>query len=530
MNFNENELLSINDFVSRPVNQYYSEESAAMDEGDLRRGPAAGEESNHVFAPKNHQEVVSDKDEDDEILEEHGLNGVRAALPPMLSSPKKKSSLLPSSSNTTTLDNKGKSLRHQEKDEKSKAVKEEQLKSSSKTINDDNDKMVIFFNTYINPNNTENGEYIISRSLDEINERPYLDNVEIYYTRFGHLGQSDDANSSTKNNASSWPERKCSGKKGRKCHEIKAATNGDEADTLQALYDYCNSHENLQHRVIYLHTKGSYTNSRINHSLRQILFIAVLSEECIFSTSAREFGDRCSVCSSQFSPTPFFHYVGNMWVAQCSYIQKLIPPKDFAQAKERVVKQMIEHTTPPAYVAHATYTTKIKSTDSNNVLSYTFSSTVRYGIENESWLGIGRYASEHYILSHPHARPCDVFSRFYDSNPSIGYEHKVGMDKLIWRLRNMKTKPTLNVIPETVQKGGKNATIAINLFVEHQVPHPWYQMEGRLFQYRELYPDNANDRSLDGISAGGVEKNSWLYDFYGNLCTNPSRVDKKCPQ
>ena len=55
--------------------------------------------------------------------------------------------------------------------------------------------------------------------------------------------------------------------------------------------------------------------------------MGALSKECAMMPE-----DTCNVCSSRFSPVPHPHTSGNMWLARCDYIKKLIDPLIFEAA------------------------------------------------------------------------------------------------------------------------------------------------------------------------------------------------------
>lgn len=59
-------------------------------------------------------------------------------------------------------------------------------------------------------------------------------------------------------------------------------------------------------------------------------------DRAIFSRQCLDLPRECSVCSARFSPVPHPHNAGNMWVARCSYIVKLIPPFEFMVSPEPV--------------------------------------------------------------------------------------------------------------------------------------------------------------------------------------------------
>jgi hypothetical protein len=138
--------------------------------------------------------------------------------------------------------------------------------------------------------------------------------------------------------------------------------------TLKSIYDYC-AHAPENKKVIYLHSQGSIKNSKENIKLRQFSTAGALSKECASISS-----DTCDVCSSRFSPVPHPHTPGNMWLAQCSYIKKLIDPVEFVNAMD--------------YVGRNVTTTM-----------------------NMPWCdGLGRYAGEHWVHSHPSVKPCDLYT------------------------------------------------------------------------------------------------------------------------
>jgi hypothetical protein len=141
---------------------------------------------------------------------------------------------------------------------------------------------------------------------------------------------------------------------------------GDESVTLQMLWQYCqvvpdeDAHETL---VVYLHSKGSFHPSRLNHALRKALTAGALSKECA------ELPDSCNVCSFRMSPLPFPHTPGNMWLSRCSYIKKLVSPTTFQVKMEEFYK----------------------GRDTCN--------------------GRSRWSQEHYIHHHKDVKPCDLLER-----------------------------------------------------------------------------------------------------------------------
>ena len=96
---------------------------------------------------------------------------------------------------------------------------------------------------------------------------------------------------------------------------------GQEDLTLHALYEYCKTTPNPhEQKVVYLHSKGSYHDSPSNTALRQFVSASPLSKECA------NLPDQCNVCSTRMSPLPHPHSPGNMWLARCDYVMKLVDP------------------------------------------------------------------------------------------------------------------------------------------------------------------------------------------------------------
>lgn len=139
---------------------------------------------------------------------------------------------------------------------------------------------------------------------------------------------------------------------------------GSEMITLHSLWKFCKT--NRDRKVVYLHSKGSFHAKRDNDLLRNFMTLGALSKECANLPSS------CNVCSSRFSPFPHPHPPGNMFLARCDYVAKLIDPAEFPQRMNDVP-----------------------------------------GVHNETveWkYGSGRFSSEHWIGSAPSMKPCDLYT------------------------------------------------------------------------------------------------------------------------
>jgi hypothetical protein len=130
---------------------------------------------------------------------------------------------------------------------------------------------------------------------------------------------------------------------------------GDEVETLHSLWEYCSIQP--ESKVVYLHSKGSFTPSSDNDILRRFLTAGALSQECL------DLPQSCNVCSSRMSPLPHPHTPGNMW---------LIDPKLFDVTIKTAAGTSFKMNSP----CH----------------------------------GHGRFSAEHWVHSHPLNMPCDLYS------------------------------------------------------------------------------------------------------------------------
>ena len=161
------------------------------------------------------------------------------------------------------------------------------------------------------------------------------------------------------------------------CRRLGSHKTGHEERTLTPLHAFCT--KNLDVSVAYLHDKGSFRNV-FNRSvrgrqkrLRQALLRGLGSVGCLAAITK---GDACDVCSTHFTALPHQHTRGNMWLARCSYVKRLIAPPAFQRGMD-------------AYWGALGF-------DKGGTLMGT------------PWVGTGRYAMEHWVHSHPLVRPCDV--------------------------------------------------------------------------------------------------------------------------
>lgn len=135
-----------------------------------------------------------------------------------------------------------------------------------------------------------------------------------------------------------------------------------------------------------MHSKGSFHSKLGQDEWREYLTAGVLSEECLSLLSSAE---KCNVCSSRMSPLPHPHAPGNMWTARCNYVSKLLDPLLLPLETQR-------------------WNEKNENNTNNTLQIWQGRNCSMKETNRQSCLGLGRYALEHWIYSHPHARPCDL--------------------------------------------------------------------------------------------------------------------------
>ena len=167
------------------------------------------------------------------------------------------------------------------------------------------------------------------------------------------------------------------------CHHMKHYDNAFEEVTLQRMYEFCLSHpdnNNNNLRVSYIHTKGSYHDhaDRRNEYWRQHGTLAAVDEQCVDPPEKT-----CNLCGLQFWTqwTPFIP--GNFFTTSCSYVKELVSPVEFKTRMDEITKDVLFM--------------KLQGLFEINLFT-----------EREDRFGVGRYAAEHWIGSHPRLKPCDL--------------------------------------------------------------------------------------------------------------------------
>jgi len=300
--------------------------------------------------------------------------------------------------------------------------------------------LAIFYNVYIPPENTTNALRIVKEQLASRSASVLLSNTTLFYTHIGNLNVA-------------FPP--C-----HPCTRLAAVPEGDEVLTLQAMYDYCTI--NPSGRAIYIHSKGSFTRTLKNELLRRVLTKAVFSDECVKMPK----GKQCNVCMAKFLAMPFHCVLGNMFLAECDYINQLIPPKDFTAAKEKLMRRLWNMTRPEL---QSELVLEKELVDGDWRQNWQF--------QRPSWVGTDRYAMEHWLTSHPRMQPCDVFDGYFAYNNPPSYPERI--------------TPLRYFSPRETRKH----------FV--QKIHPFFLLAGRLYTFKQLYHEEP-------------PKSSWMHHFYTN--------------
>jgi hypothetical protein len=247
-------------------------------------------------------------------------------------------------------------------------------------------KLKAFYNMFIPPSHETVSPVVRDLMLEQLTQmlESYAASafdLVIHIVSLGHV--VDDA----------WIENMCSSvitssttSNTFQCVLMAQYPDGDEVLTLSHLHDYCRANDS--ELVVYFHNKGSFHPSVSNDNLRRSLTAALSSDHCLTKMIKKDLGalSTCDTCSLLFDPLPGTHYPGNMWVARCSYIAKLLPLPDYQQ-RHQVVDNWIQDQT------------------AKNIFVGPGAAILGFW---ENAVGRGRFESEHWMAGHPSMRPCDV--------------------------------------------------------------------------------------------------------------------------
>jgi hypothetical protein len=246
------------------------------------------------------------------------------------------------------------------------------------------------------------------------------------------------------------------------CSKIIYKELGNEVDTLQALWEYCQN--NPQDIVTYIHNKGSFHNNAFNDRIRQMATKAALDCRIELAKTIPAHRSHYNTCAARLTILPQYLSSGNMWSARCGYVRGLLPPRNYEGAMQKMYDETLFR--PDYDEQHNSCLKPIRS--------------------RENHLGTGRFAYERWIWSHPHVVPADIA-------PSDKVMHK-----------SLKTIRGYNVTLPTWKPhfrrsfGGNPKNFALD---QGFGVSSFARLEGRLHEWKHLY---------------GLEpKNtSWIWSFY----------------
>lgn len=332
---------------------------------------------------------------------------------------------------------------------------------------DVSENLAIFYNIYIPPAADEKEiavdrvKRVVKEQLDQIGASDVVKEgaVSLFYNTIG----APDAL------GFDFMDPLCSKNK-LKCHHMDHFKIGFEEVTLQRVHDFCQDPSRADFRIIYLHSKGSFHEEIVGAAhegfsqiaWRRNMLNAVTNKKCL-----RPPDDQCDICGLLASPFPQLHFSGNFFTAKCSYVKKLLPVKDFGTRMDTIIASVREREIDQQLVVHLFH-------------------------PHDNFFGTSRFASEHWIGSHPSVRPCDVSMR-----PSIDdwRRQEWNTSEFDWAMapRFGVDAPWAHWFEETRRK-----TVLSSPSMRHR---EYFLLAGSLFRWYELY-DQAPPPS------------SWVWSWY----------------
>lgn len=328
-----------------------------------------------------------------------------------------------------------------------------EVHSAASLISEGAENIVTFYNVFISPD-PEKTKVDLSIVEEQLQTRrtSIFPNSPLYYVTSGKNLTLPNCNN---------------------CKQMDHMENGTEVDTLSKVYEYCKDNDNTEKEVIYMHNNmGSIHPSENNINLQRRMHTkSIYSKECLNDRLLLSSAHECNVCSSRFSPFPHFHASGNMWVASCSYVAKLLPPDTFKESMDNVFESIHDNR--------------------KDILN----------IEDiDSLIGRGNFSAKHWIHSHPDVSPCDVYPGTYTMGDHI---------------------PAANDNWEPILVHGPRYDMTDYMKYDFmskfkQGPKKWFNMlYGRVYEWKILY---------DGKMP---PKDSWVWKFYedaGDVFPLPNNV------
>ncbi|KAL7579072.1 hypothetical protein ACA910_019109 [Epithemia clementina (nom. ined.)] len=253
----------------------------------------------------------------------------------------------------------------------------------------------------------------------------------------------------------------------------------------------------------------------------------------------------CDVCALNFEAAWTQFFPGNMWTAHCEYIVKLVSPRSGRRSRNTTTT-----TTTTTNVSRATdvlpTTTRTTTNDDKNdtttmnssssTSSWTFSLSYDYQqrkqdmavwaqrhhpknfssfslfnftyhlyperYERDDFWGLGRFANEHWIGSHPDLIPCELSESEWQHWQGVSYlEHGPDVTKFVW-----SRAPRRTMVRKRDPKSLPLASETLVQTVVHRRPelrrYEYVLLAGSLFRWIGLYNQTPPYPS------------SWVWKFY----------------
>lgn len=299
---------------------------------------------------------------------------------------------------------------------------------------------VLFYNVYIDPAFPLRAHQIMEEQIGHIGGSFVASNpkkpVIVYYNSIG----AELNHVSVKQMC--WMKGKI------RCEFLEHFDEAFEEVTLSRVAEFCLKYPG--ERVTYMHNKGSLHEKEGENSYwRRSLTTAVTSLDCLKPPNGS-----CNVCGLLFNMLPYVHAPGNFWTAQCSYINKLLPPKEYKTKVEKTHQELTE--------------LRKKGKITIDI----------YGHKQWPWrFGTGRYTNEMWIGSHPEIIPCDL-----SPSPNINFwrQQNRTLDEMTWSMA-----PRFNVMdvvedvdPPLVVESIRNASMR---------EREYSLLPGMLYKWHRLY-------------------------------------------
>jgi hypothetical protein len=225
----------------------------------------------------------------------------------------------------------------------------------------------VFYNIYGDPRQNETSffETIVLEQIQQIGESHAATiPLVLYYNTVGHAFLHGPAFTQT-------VQTRCQAL-GLTCVHMAHYQRGFEEITLQDAYQFCQKFPDRQ--MIYLHNKGSYNGGKRREKWRRHMTRAITDKLCLDRITDQQ----CSTCGLLFQPVWTLFYPGNFFTARCDYVQQLIAPNEFEARTDAMLAQR------PKEIRGAIFA------------------------EKRDTRGEDRFATEHWIGSHPSIQPCHL--------------------------------------------------------------------------------------------------------------------------